>query len=122
MRYIITGKNIKVTEKLKSQIYEKFDKLDKYFAEETTAYVMLSVQKQMQRIEVTIPIKSHTIRAEQSSDDMYALSIDDRILVFNSDGGVVSDISVDEDIIRIGFTDNNRLVVVSTGGVHTIDY
>ena len=75
MRYIITGKNIKVTEKLKSQIYEKFDKLDKYFAEETTAYVMLSVQKQMQRIEVTIPIKGHTIRAEQSSDDMYA-SID----------------------------------------------
>ena len=75
MRYIITGKNIKVTEKLKSQIYEKFDKLDKYFAEETTAYVMLSVQKQMQKIEVTIPIKGHTIRAEQSSDDMYA-SID----------------------------------------------
>ena len=62
------------------------------------------------------------VNAIASSDDMYALSIDDRILVFNSDGGVVSDISVDEDIIRIGFTDNNRLVVVSTGGVHTIDY
>jgi hypothetical protein len=53
---------------------------------------------------------------------MYALSVDDRILVFNSNGDVVSDISVDEDIIRIGFTGNNRLVVVSTGGVHTVDY
>ncbi len=62
------------------------------------------------------------VNAIASSDDMYALSIDDRIIVFNSSGAVVSDISVDEDIIRIGFTDNNRLVVVSTGGVHTVDY
>ena len=62
------------------------------------------------------------VNAIASSSDMYALSIDDRIIVFNSSGTVVSDISVDEDIIRIGFTDNNRLVVVSTGGVHTVDY
>lgn len=62
------------------------------------------------------------VNAIASSADMYALSIDDRIIVFSSNGTVVSDISVDEDIIRIGFTDNNRLVVVSTGGVHTVDY
>ena len=62
------------------------------------------------------------VNAIASSGSMYALSIDDRILVFNSNGSVVSDISVDEDIIRIGFTSNNRLVVVSTGGVHTVDY
>ena len=62
------------------------------------------------------------VNAIASSADMYALSIDDRILVFNSNGNVVSDISVDEDIIRIGFTENNRLVVVSTGGVHTVNY
>lgn len=62
------------------------------------------------------------VNAIASGSDMYAISIDDRILVFNSNGGVVSDISVDEDIIRIGFTDNNRLVVVSTGGAHTVDY
>ena len=35
----------------------------------------LSVQKQRQKIEVTIPLKGHTIRAEQESDDMY-VSID----------------------------------------------
>ena len=32
MRYIITGKNIEVTEGLKSAIYDKLGKLDKYFA------------------------------------------------------------------------------------------
>ena len=62
------------------------------------------------------------VNAIASSADRYALSIDDRILVFDANGSVISDISVDEDIIRIGFTDNNRLVVVSTGGVHTVDY
>ncbi|MCR4993147.1 MAG: HPF/RaiA family ribosome-associated protein, partial [Lachnospiraceae bacterium] len=31
MRYIITGKNIDVTEGLKNAIYEKIGKLEKYF-------------------------------------------------------------------------------------------
>jgi hypothetical protein len=50
------------------------------------------------------------------------LSIDRRIYIFSKDGGIVSDISVDEDVLRIGFMGSNKLVVVSTGGVHTIDY
>jgi len=75
MRFIISGKNITVTDGLKSAVEEKLGKLEKYFKPDTTAYVMLSVQKQRQKIEVTIPVKGHTIRAEQSSDDMY-VSID----------------------------------------------
>lgn len=62
------------------------------------------------------------VNAIASNESLYALSIDDRIIIFGSNGNVISDLSVDEDIIRIGFTDNNRLVVVSTGGVHTVDY
>ena len=62
------------------------------------------------------------VNAIASNDNNFALSIDNRIIIFNDDGDVISDIAVDEDIIRIGFTDNNRLVVVSTSGVHTIDY
>ena len=37
--------------------------------------VTLSVEKERQKIEVTIPMKGHIIRAEQVSDDMY-VSID----------------------------------------------
>jgi len=62
------------------------------------------------------------VNAITSTNRNFALSIDDRIIIFNDSGDVVSDIAVDEDIIRIGFTDNNRLVVVSTSGVHTIEY
>ena len=38
-------------------------------------FVALSAQKDIQKIEVTIPVKGNTIRAEESSTDMY-VSID----------------------------------------------
>ena len=75
MRYIISGRNITVTEGLKEAIYDKLGKLEKYFTPETEIIVTLSVEKQRQKIEVTVPVKGHTIRAEQSSDNMY-VSID----------------------------------------------
>ena len=73
--YIISGKNIDVTEGLKNAVYDKLSKLEKYFAEDAVAQVTFSVEKDRQKIEVTIPMKGHIIRAEQVSDDMY-VSID----------------------------------------------
>lgn len=75
MRYIISGKNIDVTDGLKSFIYEKIGKLERYFTPETEVHVTLSVEKERQKIEITIPVKGNIIRAEQVSNDMYA-SID----------------------------------------------
>ena len=75
MNYIISGKNIEVTDALKQAIYEKLERIEKFFGEDTAAQVTLSVDKDRQKIEVTIPMKGHTIRAEQASDNMY-VSID----------------------------------------------
>ncbi len=75
MRFTITGKNIDVTEGLRSAVEEKIGKLDKYFGTETEVVVTLSVEKERQKIEVTIPIKGSIIRAEEVSNDMY-VSID----------------------------------------------
>lgn len=75
MKYIITGKNIDVTEGLKSAIYEKIGKLERYFSSDTEVHVTLSVEKDRQKIEVTIPVKGNIIRSEQVSTDMY-VSID----------------------------------------------
>ena len=75
MKYIISGKNIEVTEGLKSAVYDKLDRLEKYFNEDTEVQVTFSVEKDRQKMEVTIPIKGNIIRAEQVSDDMY-VSID----------------------------------------------
>ena len=71
MKYIITGKNIDENEGLKSAIESNFDKLDRYFNKETDVVVTLSVEKDRQTMEVTIPVKGSIIRAEQTSTDMY---------------------------------------------------
>ncbi len=75
MNYIISGKNIDVTDGLRSAVYDKLGRLEKFFTEDTKAQVTFSVEKERQKIEVTIPMKGHIIRAEQVSDDMY-VSID----------------------------------------------
>ena len=75
MNYIISGKNIDVTEGLRQAVYDKLGRLEKFFNEDTKAQVTFSVEKERQKIEVTIPMKGHIIRAEQTSDDMY-VSID----------------------------------------------
>ena len=75
MQYIISGKNIDVTEGLRSAVSDKIGKLERYFTPETEVHVTLSVEKERQKIEVTIPMKGNIIRAEQVSDDMY-VSID----------------------------------------------
>ena len=75
MKITISGKNIDVTDGLKSAIYEKIGKLEKYFTPDTEVHVTLSVEKERQKIEVTIPMKGNIVRAEQVSEDMY-VSID----------------------------------------------
>ncbi len=75
MRITITGRNIDLTDGLRSAVEEKLGKLDKYFTSDTDVFVTLSVEKERQKIEVTIPVKGHIIRSEQVSNDMY-VSID----------------------------------------------
>ena len=75
MRYIISGRNITVTEGLKEAIYDKLGKLEKYFTPDTEVNVTLSVEKERQKVEVTVPMKGSYIRSEQVSSDMY-VSID----------------------------------------------
>ena len=60
---------------VRAAIEEKIGKLERYFLPDTEIIVTLSVQKDKQKIEVTIPVKGNIIRAEESSSDMY-VSID----------------------------------------------
>lgn len=75
MKINIFGKNIKVTEGIRADVEKKLGKLDKYLADDANVDVTLSVDKESQKVEVTIPVKGNIIRAEESSNDMYA-SID----------------------------------------------
>ena len=64
MRYTITGRNIEVTPGLKAAVEKKIGKLEHFFTPDTEVIVALSAQKDRQKIEVTIPVKGNTIRAE----------------------------------------------------------
>ena len=75
MNIIIIGKNIDVTPGLREAVEEKIGKLEKYFTPDTEVHVTLSVEKDRQKIEVTIPVKGSIIRSEQVSNDLY-VSID----------------------------------------------
>ena len=75
MRYTITGRNIEVTPGLKAAVEKKIGKLEHFFTPDTEVVVTLSVEKERQKIEVTIPVKGNIIRSEQVSNDMY-VSID----------------------------------------------
>src|SRR5699024_6364667 len=75
MKFVISGKNIDVTEGLRKAVEDKLGKLERYFTSDTEVIVTLSVEKERQKIEVTIPVKGNIIRSEQVSSDMY-VSID----------------------------------------------
>ena len=65
MKFIISGKNITVSPGLKTAVEDKLGKLERYFTPDTEVIVTLSVEKERQKIEVTIPDerKYYQIRA-----------------------------------------------------------
>ena len=75
MNFIISGKNIDVSDELRNAVIGKMEHLGKYFTDETKINVTLSVEKERQKVEVTIPVRGSIIRTEQVSNDMY-VSID----------------------------------------------
>lgn len=72
MRYTFTGKNTAVTDALKERITRKLSRIEKLFPEETQAVVTLSVIKLDNTIEVTVKLPKRILRAEVTSQDMYA--------------------------------------------------
>ena len=75
MKYIVSGKNLEMTEALKEKVVKKLSKLEKFFSQGTEVHVTMSVEKLRQNVEVTIPFHGVVLRAEVSNEDMYA-SID----------------------------------------------
>lgn len=75
MNLVISGKNLDITEGLRSAVEDKIGKLERYFNDSTEVHVTMSTEKNRQKIEVTIPMKGSIIRAEEVSSDMY-VSID----------------------------------------------
>ncbi len=74
MRFEIVGKNVKVTEGMRTKIEQKLSFLDKYLLidSDVVARVVVRVYPTTQKIEVTIPTKVGTLRTEVMHQDLYA--------------------------------------------------
>lgn len=72
MNINVRGKNVEVTDALKDYVKKRIGKLEKYLGILHDAQVTLVVEKNVHRVEVTIPINGMIIRGEESSGDMYS--------------------------------------------------
>ena len=74
MRFNIRGENLQVTDALKDYIMKKVEKLERYFDGPITTEVQvkLKVYDKNTKVEVTIPLKSLLLRAEEQNENMYA--------------------------------------------------
>ncbi|MDJ1111120.1 MULTISPECIES: ribosome hibernation-promoting factor, HPF/YfiA family [Macrococcus] len=74
-RFEIHGDNITVTDAIRNYIEEKLSKLERYFTNvpEANAHVKIKTyQDGKSKVEVTIPLKNVTLRAEERHNDLYA--------------------------------------------------
>ncbi|TQR20265.1 ribosome hibernation-promoting factor, HPF/YfiA family [Psychrobacillus vulpis] len=75
LNFNVRGENIEVTPAIRDHVEGKIEKVARYFNEEiqATANVNLKVYNDKQtKVEVTIPMKNLTLRAEERNADMYA--------------------------------------------------
>ncbi|RDY23968.1 ribosome-associated translation inhibitor RaiA [Romboutsia maritimum] len=73
MELIISGRQMKLTEGIKSYINDKINRLEKYLEPESEIKVTVRAKKERQKIEVTIiPIKGPIVRAEEVQPDLYS--------------------------------------------------
>ncbi len=73
MKYTVVGKNIEVTDAMRSVIQDKLKVLEKFFLvnENVECRVLVRTYKVGQKIEVTIPTKVATLRAEVMDENIY---------------------------------------------------
>lgn len=75
LRYQVRGENLEITPAIREYIETKVAKLEKYFSSELDAnvYANAKVYKNgNQKIEITVPLKGVTLRAEEVNTDLYA--------------------------------------------------
>ena len=74
MKVTIRGEKTKITQAMTDYANEKLAKLDKYVDNNATvnANVLVKIRNHQDKVEVTIPLKSYILRAEESQDDFYA--------------------------------------------------
>ena len=73
MEIFIRGTKLDITDSMKDYVKEKLSKLDKYLVDQKAkANILVKVHNYKQKVEVTIPLKTLILRAEEEQEDFYA--------------------------------------------------
>ena len=72
MEVLIRGNKVEITDSMKEYVKEKLSKLDKYYTSDLKATVLVKIRNYTQKVEVTIPLKTLILRAEDESSDFYS--------------------------------------------------
>ena len=75
IRFEIHGDNLTITDAIRNYIEDKIGKLERYFTNVPNVDAHVKVKtyaNSSTKIEVTIPLKDVTLRAEERNDDLYA--------------------------------------------------
>ncbi len=72
MNLNITGHHVEVTPALREYVQGKVDKVIRHFDHVTSVHVILSVEKLVQKAEITLHVKGKDIFADSSDADLYA--------------------------------------------------
>jgi putative sigma-54 modulation protein len=71
MQVIITGRNLEITSAIRNYITKKMGKLERFKQEIIKAEVVLEVQRNWKRVEVTLKGDGFLARGEKRANDMY---------------------------------------------------
>lgn len=72
MQITVSGRQIEVTDSLRSYTADKMGRVQKHFDHLTTMNVVLQVEKERHLAEVTLHAKGATLAASAQAGDMYA--------------------------------------------------
>ncbi len=72
MNLNIAGHHIEVTPALRDYVTSKLDRVIRHFDNVTNVHVVLSVEKLIQKAEITVHVKGKDIYADSSDADLYA--------------------------------------------------
>lgn len=74
LQFNIRGENFEVTPAIREHVEAKVEKIERYFTNGTNSTAMVNLKKvnnSQVKVEITIPMKNLTLRAEERNDDLY---------------------------------------------------
>ncbi len=71
MKLIINSKNTNTNSLLKREVEERFEKLGKYFSEDSAVNVTFSEERGYKKVEITVKVKFNVLRSEVVDTDMH---------------------------------------------------